>query len=152
MTTQTIEMPEVTLYFAHSPEPEYYTEEGRPVHDQYIFDSLDEAKTSGMIYEVITFEELQADIKGGYTFKDVIVNTQQGKFTFFSETEYDWMTEQDIEINCGYRPAGASEHFSKSVEYHLQWNKGSKLLSVKEVNSKHQATIRNANGDIVVIH
>jgi hypothetical protein len=142
------QLSEIRPCLAHSNTPICTDTYGRPVYEQYIFTTINEAHASGLFYNMMNYHDLYAN---ECTYKDAIINTAQGRFVWFEEYQEDFDSEQYM-IDSGYRAVGAPEEFSKAVEYHLQWNVGSELVSIYQESGTFKCKIRNANGDMVIIY
>lgn len=129
------ELPEIIVYCAFVKEK--FNNNDAPVNNQYIFTSLDQAVESGLEYRVASWIDINEMADGGHIFKDVVINTPQGRFVWHEICEEDF--DGTLILNdCMYRAYGAPEDFSKQIEQYLYANHhfNSKLIDVKPVLSE----------------
>lgn len=148
---QVNQLPEMTLFYA-TVATERLSDKGNLIFEEYLFNSKQETIDFGLDYQVATWDIINAAADVGNCYPNIIIHTPQGDFVGTEIYENDVTTNEMIESNFAYRPHGAPDHFCEAVEYHLFWNKKSELLSVGKVNGRFEGKIKNASGDIVIIH
>jgi hypothetical protein len=118
---------------------------------EYIFETVDHANASGLIYSVATWINLKEAVSRGEIFPNRVVCTPQGRFVwqvFFNDNDEE---ELNTPYKCVYRAVGAPEAFSEAIEYHLFWNEGAELIRIVKESGVYKAIIKNQNGGMVVI-
>lgn len=119
---KTCQFPEILLYYAAVPKAQV-SESGNLLYNEYIFQTLDEAKASGFEYQVASWNDINnaADYYNEF-YPDQIISTPQGKFIWTEIYEEDECTEEIEMTKCVYRPYGAPVSLCEEIEDYLSKN------------------------------
>ncbi|OMD66674.1 hypothetical protein [Paenibacillus odorifer] len=148
-------LPQATLYYASIPSDQF-NENGSQIHE-YIFKTQTEAISSGLPYNIATWNNLNSLADNGHHFSNMIINTPQGRFIWHEQLEENFDGELEMS-SCMYRAYGAPEAFSEEIEEYLfsTYHDNGELLSVSCVNREglqvYEATLSSDEDGTFIIN